>query len=907
MIGKAQQATHWHTVGTNSIQQELQSFENGLTRKEAKNRLAEFGPNALPHAPPVQWWQVVLRQFQSPLIYILGVAAVVSVVIGESKDAAFIAVVLSLNAAVGAYQEWRAEKSALALQKLLKTRAIVERNGEVYEVDAEEIVPGDVVWLESGNRVPADARLLMSHGFEVDESLLTGESLPVSKQPDWIGTEETPVADRLNMVYAGAIVTRGRAKAMTVATGSSTSVGQLALDVLSSRGGRPPLLARMERFSRTIAIAVLLASVLLVGLGLIFGKYGISELFFFSVALVVAVIPEGLPVAMTIALAIATTRMAKRNVIVRRMAAVEGLGSCTLIATDKTGTLTCNELTVQEIYLANGERFEVTGEGFAPVGEVLQDGKAIRLKEQPALEPFTRVAVLCNEADLHRKDGSWSWRGDAVDLALLSLGQKLGRSQESLIETHPPINQIPFEPEYQFAASFHSIGEKTIALVKGAPERVLEMCQQDQGTLEHELNIAEEMAGRGYRVLALAEGEVTEPVSAKAAPPMPKKLTFLGLVGMIDPLRPNAKEAIQACHDAGISVTMVTGDHRITAFAIAKELGLATSEDQVLTGVDLVGKSASELANYIDQVRVFARVEPRQKLELVQAARLAGHFVAVTGDGANDAPALREANIGVAMGKAGTDVARESAELVLSDDNFSSIVAGVEEGRIAYDNIRKVIYLLISTGAAELVLMTLAVITGSPLPLIPVQLLWLNLVTQGIQDVALAFEPGEGDTLHRNPRPPRERIFDRLMIERTIVAAIVVGGVGFATFYWMINHGWPLGEARNALLLLIVLFENVHIGNCRSETKSAFSLSPLRSPILLAGAVGALLIHVAAIYTPFGQHILETHSVSIKEWAVYLALALTIMPAMELHKWTWAIRHRKIKAGTHIGSSQLST
>jgi Ca2+-transporting ATPase len=405
------------------------------------------------------------------------------------------------------------------------------------------------------------------------------------------------------------------------------------------------------------------------------------------------------------------------------------------------------------------------------------------------------------------------------------------------------------------------------------------------------------MAAQGYRVLALSDATLSEPITPEDIPPAPANLRFLGFVGMIDPLRPGVKDAVKVCKDAGVSVSMITGDHRVTAFAIARDLGLATDDTQVMTGAELQDKSADELSEIVSRIRVFARVAPRQKLQIVEAAQKAGHFVAVTGDGVNDAPALRVANIGVAMGKSGTDVAREAAELVISDDNFTSIVAGVEEGRVSYDNIRKVIYLLISTGAAELVLMALAISTGMPyLPLLPVQLLWLNLVTNGIQDVALAFEPNEGGVLQRKPRPPRERIFNQLMIERTIVAALTMGIIGFLTFRWFLPDGASdaqVASARNALLLLMVLFENIHIGNCRSETKSALVLSPLRSPLLLAGTITAFLIHLAAMHTPFGQMILEAEPVALKHWGILFLLALTIFPVMELHKWTWNLRHRE--------------
>jgi len=876
----------WHALHLPDVLAALNSTDGGLTEDEAASRLNEYGPNRLPEKLPTAPWKFVLRQFASPLIYILGVAAVVSVFIGDVKDAGFILAVLVINAAIGSYQEWKAERSSDALKKLLKIQAAVSRGNDVRDLSAEDLVPGDVVWLESGNRVPADLRLLSAHGLEIDESLLTGESLPSTKDPAAIGAGNDPVGDRLCMAFAGSTVTLGRAKGIVVATGIATHVGQIALDVVASDGGKPPLIGRMERFTKAIAVVTLVLAVLTGGLGVLLGGLPPAEMFLFAVALAVSVIPEGLPVAMTVALAIAVTRMSKRGVIVRKLTAVEGLGSCTLIATDKTGTLTVNELTVREIRLVSGETLGTTGEGFIPEGEILFGGEPVVHGKLAGLDDLAMSGILCNEAILHHRDGTWEWRGDAVDIALLCLGHKIGLRKESSLDANPQINDIPFEPERQYAATFNSVDGGVKSFVKGAPERVLAMCE-DTGRSRELENQAIEMASRGLRVIAIASGNVNGGMDSSTTPAEPENLTFLGFVGMLDPLRAGAREAICTARGAGVSVTMITGDHRATALAIARELDLAETEEQVLAGPEMIGKTDAELEALIAEVRVFARVAPRQKLEIVEAARRAGQFVAVTGDGVNDAPALRNANIGVAMGKSGTDVAREAADMVISDDDFTTIVAGIEEGRIAYDNIRKVIFLLISTGAAELVLMGLAITTGLPLPLLPVQILWLNLVTNGIQDVALAFEPGEGDVLKRKPRTPGEPVFNRLMIERTVVSALVFGGIGFGAFHWMIREDWATADARNALLLMMVLFENFHIGNCRSETRSAFLISPFRSPLLLAAAASAFLIHVMAMHVPFMQGMLGTAPVSLSSWAVLAALALLIVPTMELHKWWW--------------------
>ena len=627
-------------------------------------------------------------------------------------------------------------------------------------------------------------------------------------------------ADHQNMVYAGALIVRGRSQGVVVATGSYSLVGSLALDVLNATetGGKPPLVERMEVFTKRIAMAVLIAAALIGITGVTFGGFSMQEMFLFAVALAVSAVPEGLPVALTVALAIGATRMARRGVIIRQLAAVEGLGSCTLIASDKTGTLTCNELTVHEVRLPDGSTFEVTGQGFVPDGHFLHEGLPLQPDDASRLTDLARASVLCNEADLHHHDAGYVWRGDPTDVAMLTMAQS------------------------------------------------------------------------GYRVLALAQGTAPPHLNGHVAPPEPAGLTCLGLVGMIDPLREGVEDAVSDVHSAGVKTMMITGDHPVTALAISRQLGLAEREDQVVTGRQLQKASDKQKPVKITGTRVFARVAPHQKLQIVDAAREEGHFVAVTGDGINDAPALRAANIGVAMGKSGTDVAREAAEMVISDDHFATITAGIEEGRIAYDNIRNVIYLLISTGFAEVVLVALALSTGSPLPLLPVQLLWLNLVTNGIQDVALAFEPGDDDVLARSPRPPQEPIFNKLMIERTVVAALVMGLIGFALFKWALANGWSEPAARNALLLLMVLFENVHIFNCRSEVRSAFSRSPLKSPVLMIGMLLAFSIHVSMLYLPFGNTLLGTEAVSIDNWLFIFALSLPILVAMELHKVSWRMR-----------------
>jgi Ca2+-transporting ATPase len=879
----------WHSLDRQSVLSGLQASEAGFDSAEAARRLAAAGPNILPRKPPPPAWLIVLRQFKSPLIYVLAASAAVSLALGHVEDAGFIGFVLFANALIGSVQEWKAEKSTQALQKLLQIKANAMRDGELAGMEAEAVVPGDILWIESGERVPADIRLLDVTGLEIDESLITGESLAVAKDAHWSGPRETPLGDRLDMAFAGSTVQRGRGRGVAVATGSRTEIGRLASDLLFAPETPPPLVQRMERFSFWLAIALSVMCVLVGGVGTLLQARPLSEMFFFVVALAVSAIPEGLPAALAVALSVAMSRMSRRGVIVRRLPAVEGLGSCTLIASDKTGTLTCNELTVKEIRLPGGDTIKIGGEGFAPEGEAESSGAA-----DARLEALAGAAALCNEGDLRRAGDGWSWRGDPTDVALLSMAHKLGWRREALLETHPLINSIPFEPERRFAASFHRVNGDVTVFVKGAPERVLGMCSEGAGG---QAAVAEDLAARGFRVLAFAVGRGPKNLRPEDAPPEPAGLAFLGFTGMVDPLRPGAREAVAACQSAGVDVWMVTGDHPLTALAIARDLGLAQRRDQVVTGGELQGMGPEALARTVETAKVFARVAPDQKLRLVQAAKAAGHFVAVTGDGVNDAPALKAAHIGVAMGRDGTDVAREAAEIVLSDDNFSSVVAGIEEGRIAYKNIRNVIAMQISTAAAEVLICGLGVFLDMPLLLLPVQLLWLNLVTNGIQDVALAFEPGEGNELRRRPRPPAEPIFNRVMLERVAITGGVMSLLGFGLFRWMLGHGVAQAEARNVLLLFMVLFENVQVGNCRSESLSVFKLSPFRSPLLLAGTLAALGLHVAAMYLPVTQRLLGMAPVSLKTWILLAPPVLVVVAASEIHKVF--IRRREAGAEIH--------
>ncbi len=881
----------WHTLSEAEVLERLATSDDGLDEATVAERRERYGPNIFPERKPPTLLEIVLHQIKSPLIYILLAAAAVAIAIRDYTDAAFILIVVAINAALGAYQEYRAEQSAAALQSMLKIRARVRRDGREQLIDAEDLVPGDIVLLESGDKVPADLRLLRVAGLSADESFLTGESNAIEKQLTIIDDPDAPVGDRLNMAYAGSTILAGRATGVVVATGLRSEIGKIAEAAVEGEETKPPLVLRMERFVTWISFIVLGASALLIAISLWQGR-PFTEVFFLAVALAVSAIPEGLPVAITVALSIGVARMARRNVIVRKMTAVEGLGSCTMIASDKTGTLTVNRQTIQALALPDGTRFRVTGEGYSGEGEVQAAGDGrLAADAGELLARLARAGVLANEGSLTQEGDQWRYAGDAVDVAFLALGYKLGVAPDATRRAVEILQEIPFESERQYAATVYREDGRIYVAIKGAAERLLQLCdrvQTTQGTTRLDRALVEElaatMAKEGYRVLGVAQGELAAfdgELGDEDLPPM----TLLGLAGMIDPLRPEAKDAVATCKRAGVEVAMVTGDHPATALAIARELGIAQSDAEVVTGRELaaIDPASDEFVERIRGVHVFARVAPLQKLQIVEALRKLGHFVAVTGDGVNDAPALRAANIGVAMGS-GTDVTKDTASIIVTDDNFASIVDGVEEGRYAYANIRKVIYLLVSTGIAEIALFLLALFLGLPLPLLAVQILWLNLVTNGIQGVALAFEGGEPEAMDQPPRPPTEGIFNQRMIEQTTMAAAVMGLVTFGVWHYLLANGWAETEARNLVLLLMVLFQNFHVFNTRSEYVSAFRVPISRNWFLVLGVFAALGIHILSMYVPLMQGVLNVQPVSWSEFLTMAALASSILIVSEVYK-----------------------
>ncbi|MEJ1996279.1 MAG: HAD-IC family P-type ATPase [Limibacillus sp.] len=853
----------WQALSGEDALMLLESRREGLDSQEAAQRRKRFGLNILPRRQPPGWGAILLRQFTNPLVLLLIAAATISLIVGEGEDAAFIAVVLIFNAGVGAAQEKGAEQSAAALHRYMESHVRVLRPGGEERIVASLLVPGDIVALESGDSVPADLRLLESQRLSIDESLLSGESQAVAKDAKLLLPHEALLTDSCNLAFAGSSVNGGRALGLVVETGAKTQIGHISSALQSTSEQPPPLVLRITRFTRRLSIASVVI-VAIIALADYMRGAELVEVFITAVALAVAAIPEGLPIAITVALSIASRRMAQHNVIVRALPAVEGLGACTLIASDKTGTLTENRLTILRAYTA------------------LDGHKTLNGRKSPSCESLhalLRAGLLCNDAQISGEETI----GDAVDRAFLTAARDQGLMVTAERGKWPRLYGIPYEPERRYQATFHrQEGAQTsrlLACVKGAAEVVLPLCEN---VSEESHAVADALASEGLRVIAVASGELSE-AEAHITEQPPRGLRFLGFVGLSDPLRKGAQQAVSDCARAGVRVCLVTGDHPRTALAIAQSLGLAQTEEEILTGSDLHSEDPM-LEERICAARVFARVEPLQKLRIVESLMAAGHYVAVTGDGVNDAPALRSANIGVAMGRSGTDVARSAADLILTDDAFSSIVAGIEQGRIAYDNVRRVTLLLLATGFGEIVLFLLALIVGLPLPLFAVQLLWLNLVTNGIQDMALAFEKGEPDTLDRSPRPPSEPLFDRRMAEQVGLAGLYMGCSAFLVYGLSLHWGWGETQARSATLLMMVLFENVHALNCRSERRSILRLPLSGNPLLVLSIAGALGLHLASAWIPWLGDTLDIVPPTWEALALLIPLALGLVLLMESYK-----------------------
>ena len=852
----------FHTKNIDESFNSLNANISGLDSDEIATRQKKYGLNILPSEPEKTLFAHFLQQFKSPIIYILLLASFMALLIQEYTDAGFILMVLLLNAVIGTYQEYSASKKAKLLENLIKANAMILRDGVLQEVDSRYIVPGDILIFEPGTKVAADVRLSESKNLMVDESLLTGESVDVNKDALFLSDDPKLILpERKNMLFAGTYISSGRATGVVSAIGKDTEAGKIAQLLSKKSKAKIPLLEKMEKLSFTISIVIGIMVLLLFAIGLLKGMT-FYALFLFSVALAVSTIPEGLPVAITVALTSASLAMSKRNVIVRKLAAIEGLGACTLIASDKTGTLTQNKLSV-EYFISPTQVYDTN-----TINE--------------AHDKVYLASILCNEMHYEEaEEGGVDFFGDQVDIALARFAENADESYITGAKAYRKIDEIPYEPINRFSAVMMEQDNKVFQFSKGSPETVLEHCDVTEEEKKTILADVDAWALKGYRTIALAykESEDDEKINLN-------NFSYLGFVAIIDPVREESPDAIRKAQEAGIKVVMITGDHPNTALCIAKELGIASSDAGVMSEHELLAwEENGENAEELKEITVFSRVTPEQKMKIVIAYQTLGHYVAVTGDGVNDAPALRHANIGVAMGKSGTDIAKATSDIILTDDNFASIINGIEEGRRAHDNIRKVIYLLISTGFAELVLVMLSFITGLPLPLLPVQLLWLNLVTNGIQDVMLGLESAEPGLLKRKPRSPKEPIFNKLMLRRIVVGGLYIGIVSFVLFYFLLQGGESVESARNIILLLMVLFENVHVFNSRTEYNFLYKISYRNSIALISLVIFTQFLHIACMHIPFMQNVLSAQPVSFNTWSALALIAFGLILIMETDKW----------------------
>ncbi len=924
----------WHESSDELAQSLKTHAGNGLSAAEAEARLAQYGPNQLREKRGRSPLTIFLDQFRNFMVWVLVGAAVVSGFMGEWVDTLAIVAIVVLNAVLGFVQEFRAEKSLAALKKLSSPQCKVIRDGNRTIVPSEHLVPGDLVELEAGDHVPADSRLVwITSNFGSQEASLTGESTPVLKTVAALDSQEVPLADRVNMVYMGTSIVSGRGRAVVVQTGMTTELGKIAGMIQEIEQDDTPLQRKLEEFGKWLVYLCGVLVVLVFILGIWRGAQAeghmsrrlFVDMFMTSISLAVAAIPEGLPAVVTIALALGVQRMVKRNALVRKLPSVETLGCATVICSDKTGTLTRNEMTVQAVY-AEGRIFQVTGIGYGPQGQFLLDSKTIKPGDHPRLMEVLRCSVLCNGAQLSQADGVYKVLGDPTEGALLTAAAKADLYKDDLEKASPFIEEIPFDSDRKMMTVIRQHEGRTTAFVKGAPDILLSHCtlidgpggrrplsEQDRAAI---LKANNDLADQAMRVLAVADREIEGRPERYEAQHIEKDLVFLGLAAMIDPPREEVKRAMAQCQNAGIRTVMITGDHKKTAVAIAKQLGFFREDSLALTGEELDGWSDAKLAEQIERVPVYARVSPEHKLRIVRAWRKKGHVVAMTGDGVNDAPAVKEADIGVAMGITGTDVTKEVSDMVVTDDNFASIVAAVEEGRGIYDNIQKFVHYLLSCNAGEILVMFLSSIIGMPVPLLPIQILWVNLVTDGLPALALGVDPIDKDIMRRKPRNVTERVITADRVRLVLGQGLVISLCSLAAFsfiYYLENRTGVgevlaavvgldfarlgeiftvpeamreelLGKARTVAFIVLAFCQDFHSYNCRSQTRSLFSLGVFSNKKLIGATMVSMTLNGLAIYCPFFQKFLKTQPLTAIELMIVIGFASMPLWVMELVK-----------------------
>lgn len=891
----------WHEKSFDEVARVFTTdTQNGLANSEAQKRLSEYGPNQLTAKGGKSAFVRLLLQFHQPLLYVLIVSGTITAILGGAVDACVIFGVVILNAIIGFIQEARAAQAIEALAKTMRSEAEVLRESARRRIDASGLVPGDIVFLQSGDRVPADMRLFRARELRVAEAALTGESTAVEKNTEET-MAETSLADRKGMAYATTLVTFGQGSGIVVATGDSTEVGRVSRLLAEAEDLQTPLTRKIAAFSKTMIYVIGGLAVLNMAVGLLRGG-SLFDNFIAAVALAVGAIPEGLPAAVTVVLAIGVSRMAKRRVVIRKMPAVETLGSTTIICTDKTGTLTENRMTVKEIF-AGDELFSVSGTGYSFDGEITKDAKSNEPADiTPPLRETLLAGLLCNDSRVVIKDGVHDCEGDPTEAALIASAGKAGITMSQ--STPARIDAIPFESQRQYMATYHETGAARTVYVKGGLEAILQRASEqmdasgNRAPLHREaIHAAAEIIGaRGMRVLAFAGKQMPQSVNAITETDIDKDLVFLGLQGMMDPPRAEAITAVGVCKSAGIKVKMITGDHASTAVAIAREIGLFDpgAPEESLTGAQLEGLSDKELEEAASRVCVFARVAPEQKLRLVRALQARGEVSAMTGDGVNDAPALRQADIGVAMGITGTDVAKEAADMVLTDDNFASIQAAVEEGRTVFDNLTKVLVWTLPTNFGLAFVIMAATIAGIPLPILPVQILWINMTTVVFLGTALSFEIRERDIMQRMPRDPRMPIISSEMVKRILIVGFLLLIGSFGLFEHALRSGASKEVARTIALNVFVMVSTLYLFNCRSMKKTVFSIGFFSNKIALLGAALMILMQIAVTYVPFMNPLLHTKPISLLDWCRVFSVAIFSWIVVELHK---ILFHRKNMAG----------
>jgi len=911
----------WYKLSIAETTKTLDSMSTGLSSEQAKARLQKYGPNTLKTEKKISPWKLLFEQFKNILVIILLLAVVLSIVIGvinwepgagmpsEITDSIVIFAIVIAVIILGFIEEFRSEKALEALKKMAAPTATVLRDGTEKEIPATQLVPGDIVILTTGDRVPADLRLVETVNLTTQEASLTGESTPVEKNNAIVSGEEVALGDRVNMAFMGTSVSLGRGLGMVVGTGMQTEFGKIAAMLESVEEEQTPLQKSLDKVGQWLGIASLVIVAVIVAVQIIFVPgHSFLEMFIWGVSLAVAAVPEALPAVVVISLSIGVQKMARRHALVRRLSAVETLGCTTYICSDKTGTLTQDQMTVRRIYIS-GKLIDVTGAGYEPKGEFVSGGTPVSINSDPTFNLFMHIGALCNDTDLVQTDNSWHIKGDPTEGALVVLSAKTGLAAEALSLDFPRIDEIPFSSERKRMTTIHKQGNEIVAYSKGAAEIVLENCTaiSENGEVraltevdrQRILDTTRSMAENALRVLAMAYKPLVPDVTDKNR--CEKDMIFVGMAGMIDPPRPEAREAIRKCEKAGIKTIMITGDHKVTASAIARELGILKNGIAV-TGAELDKMSDSEYSRKVGEIEVYARVSPAHKLKVVGALSKRGEVVAMTGDGVNDAPALKKADIGVAMGVTGTDVSKEAAAMVLTDDNFASIVAAVEEGRVIFGNIKKYLMYLLSSNLGEILLMVLAILLGpllgfpaGAIPLVAVQLLLVNLITDGLPAIALAFDPADPDIMEQQPRPRNQSIFTRPVVILMAIGGVWSGLLNLGVFNWALSHGRSMVEAQSLVFICLIIIQFFKSYNFRSERQSVFKIGFFRNKWLNYAILSQIILLVAIVEIPAFNGIFDTFRLNWREWLAIILAAATIFPVLEISKFV--IRKSKKNQG----------